>query len=67
MSSLSNSWIKEAWIAAPFAVRSEGFMAMAEVEGERMAVHSGKRDCSFWATLGVWDVPPDNITCGESA
>jgi hypothetical protein len=38
-------------------------MAMGEVEGERIGVVSGKRDCNFWATFGVWDVPPDNINC----
>ena len=53
MSSRSNSWIREAWMAAPRAARSEGFMAVGEVEGERMAVEGGKVDCSRDAIFGV--------------
>jgi len=53
MSSLSNSWIRDAWKAAPLAARSEGLMAVADVEGARIVVFSGNK---FWrrrAILGV--------------
>lgn len=52
MSSLSNSWIREAWKAAPRADRSEGLSAVGDVEGERTVV-DGKTDCRIRAILGV--------------
>lgn len=60
MSSLSNSWIREAWIAAPRAERSEGLIAVGDVDGERTVV-AGKTECRMRAILGVWDVPPERI------
>ena len=62
MSSRSNSWIKDACIAAPRALSSEGLMAVVEEEGERMGVLGWKRDARLEAILGMWEVPPDNIT-----
>ena len=62
MSSFSNSWISEAWIAAPRAASSEGLMAVGYVDGERIAVDSGKTRWRSVAIFGVWEVPPDRIT-----
>lgn len=63
MSSRSNSWIREAWMAAPRAARSEGLMAVGEVDGERTVVEEGKADFRREAILGVCDVPPARIIC----
>lgn len=49
-------------MAAPRAARSEGLMAVEEVDGARMVVVAGKRDCRFVAMRGVWDVPPERMT-----
>ena len=62
MSSLSNSAISEAWMAAPRAERSDGLMAVGAVEGERMVVVGAKRDWSSRAILGVCEVPPDMMS-----
>lgn len=63
MSSFSNSSIREAWIAAPRADKSDGLMAVADVDGARIVVVAGKRDWASRAIFGVWDVPPQRITC----
>lgn len=62
ISSLSNSWIKLACMAAPRADRSEGLMAVGDVEGESMVVVGGKRERRLDAMRGVWDVPPERMT-----
>jgi hypothetical protein len=62
MSSLSNSWTRDAWKAAPRADSSDGLMAVVEVEGARMLVFSGKMLRASWAILGVCEVPPEKIT-----
>ena len=53
MSSLSNSCIREAWKAAPRAERSEGLIAVGDVDGERTVVVGGKMDCKMRAIFGV--------------
>ena len=50
-------------MAAPRAAREEGSSAVVEVEGDRMVVVGGKRDVRMRAILGVWEVPPDIMTC----
>ena len=62
MSSFSNSWIREAWIAAPRAERDEGSMAVGRVEGDRIRVFCGKRRWRLVEMRGVCDVPPDRMT-----
>lgn len=52
MSSLSNSWISEAWKAAPRAERSDGLIAVGDVDGER-TVDVERTDCRMRAILGV--------------
>lgn len=49
-------------MAAPRAARSDGLMAVEEVDGDRMVVLEGKRLRSWDAILGVWDVPPERMT-----
>lgn len=53
MSSVSNSWMSEAWIAAPLAASSEGLMAVVSTAGARILVFSGKMLRARWAILGV--------------
>ncbi len=53
-------------MAAPRAEMSEGLMAVGEVEGESTVVLAGKSDWISRAILGVWDVPPDSMTCKVS-
>ena len=53
MSSRSNSWIREAWMAAPRAARSDGLMAVGEVDGARIVVEGGKVDWRREAIFGV--------------
>lgn len=60
----SKEEIREAWIAAPRVASSEGFIAVGKVEGERIRVVGGKRVVRREAMRGVWDVPPDRMTCG---
>jgi hypothetical protein len=62
MSSLSNSWMSEAWMAAPRDVMSDGLIAVDEVEGDKIVVVEGKMDWRSWEILGVCDVPPERIT-----
>ena len=62
MSSLSNSEIRDAWIAAPLALREDGSMAVGRVDGEIMRVVEGKIDCTRVDSRGVCDVPPDKMT-----
>lgn len=62
ISSASNSWISEAWIAAPRAAKEEGERAVERVEGERITVVGGKSETRREAIRGVWDVPPERIT-----
>ena len=50
-------------MAAPRAGREEGSMAVGRVEGESMRVEGGKRDCRLVDIRGVWDVPPERMTC----
>jgi len=52
-------------MAAPRAERSEGLMAVEDVNGDRIVVVVGKRACRFVAIRGVWDVPPERITYKE--
>lgn len=54
--------MREAWIAAPRAERSDGLMAVGEVEGERIVVVDGKREVRRREMTGVWDVPPERMT-----
>ena len=53
ISSTSNSWTREAWIAAPRAVNSEGFIAAGNVDGARTFVVAGKIEDIVEAILGV--------------
>ena len=53
MSSFSNSSTREACMAAPRAARSDGLIAVAEVEGAQTVVDSGKSDWTERATFGV--------------
>ena len=62
MSSTSNSWTKEAWMAAPRTESSDGLMAVAEVDGASIVVERGKTRERLDAILGVWDVPPERMT-----
>ncbi len=62
MSSLSNSWMSEAWMAAPRAERVAGSIAVGKVEGERMRVCDEKSRWRFCEMRGLWDVPPERIT-----
>ena len=61
MSSRSNSWIRDACIAAPRAESSEGLMAVADVEGDRIAAGCN-RETRLEAIFGMCDVPPESIT-----
>ena len=65
MSSFSNSWIREAWIAAPRAERDEGSMAVGRVEGDRIRVFCRKRRWRLVEMRGVCDVPPERMTWVE--
>jgi len=49
-------------MAAPRAARSEGLMAVEDVDGDRMVVVAGKTDWRIVAMRGVWDVPPERMT-----
>lgn len=49
-------------MAAPRAERSEGLMAVEEVDGDRIVVVAGKIACRFVAIRGVWEVPPERMT-----
>ena len=49
-------------MAAPRAERSDGLMAVGEVDGERMVVVGGKREVRRLEMRGVWDVPPERMT-----
>ena len=49
-------------MAAPRGASSEGLIAVAEVDGARIGVFSGKIDCRSRAILGVCEAPPDRIT-----
>lgn len=62
MSAGSKSLIREAWMAAPRAERSEGLSAVGDVEGDRIEVVGGKRAERRRAMTGVCDVPPERIT-----
>ena len=53
MSSVSNSWINEAWMAAPRAAREEGERETGLVEGERMLVVGRNKEVRRAAILGV--------------
>ena len=50
-------------MAAPRAAREDGSRAVGVVEGARMLVVDENRDVRMRAILGVWDVPPDMMTC----
>ncbi len=58
MSSVSNSWISEAWMAAPRTASSDGLIAVGDVEGARTTVLSGNAERTAEATLGVCEFPP---------
>lgn len=63
ISSASNSWMSEAWIAAPRAANEEGESAVESVEGAKIAVVGGNSEVRREAIRGVWDVPPERMTC----
>lgn len=67
ISSASNSWIREAWIAAPRAAREEGERAVESVEGDMIEVVGGKSETRREAIRGVWDVPPERMTYDSMA
>ena len=50
-------------MAAPRAERSDGLMAVGDVEGERTVVVGGKRAWIRRAIFGVCEVPPERMTC----
>lgn len=50
-------------MAAPVADRKAGFMAVGEVEGAKTVVAPPKNDFTLCAIFGVWDVPPESMTC----
>ncbi len=50
-------------MAAPVADKNAGLMAVGVIEGASTIVASVKSDFTFWAILGVCDVPPDSMTC----
>lgn len=64
MSSMSNSAMREAWMAAPRAESSDGLMAEDSVAGAWMGVELGKSWAKRWAILGVCEDPPARMTWG---